>query len=75
MRSAATRSNVPAKTPRARNSARSVSEAANTIAFGLMVDWETDDSNILRYTCGYPMLTGRDAPHSQLYDCTGYSAS
>lgn len=45
-------------------------EAANTIAFGLILDYATGNSDILRFACGYPMLTGRELPHADAVDCS-----
>ena len=53
---------------------RAGEKAANTIAFGLIVDYETNNGDLLQFTCGYSMLTGTKAPHDNLYDCTGFEA-
>ena len=53
---------------------RGIEKAANTVAFGLVVDWATDDANILRFVCGYELLTGQGIPHPESVDCATYQA-
>ncbi|MGI9607545.1 MAG: hypothetical protein ACR2P0_15565 [Acidimicrobiales bacterium] len=48
---------------------RGVERAAHTIAFALNQSSPTDNPNILRYVCGYELLTGATLPIHALVEC------
>ena len=49
---------------------RGVERAAHTIAFTLNHTGGTPSDNVLRYICGYELLTGRTLPVHQVVECS-----